>query len=113
MSKCVRAGDDGKQCTRVQLPRQSTCVAHTSEAAIFSAFAALSRTCDGGCPAATRAQGKAKGGVKYPAREWEVYVSEGEYYIDVEFETEDGFSGFSTVITHCPWCGGKLDAPDA
>ena len=38
---------------------------------------------------------------------------EDGYYIEVEFNWEDGYSDVATYINYCPMCGKKLEQEEA
>ena len=90
----MRAGGDDNRCAGEQLPRQSTCVEHTSRAAILYAFAALTRTCDGACKDGKEMQDIFKCSLSYDGGAW---------WLRLDAQAQ---------VTFCPWCSGRLEAPD-
>lgn len=84
-------------CDHPTLPGFATCKFHTATPEIV---AAMSHTCAGpSCPEAPdpKIARVFPPNLDGPRTFWDLWVR-GEYNVPV---------------THCPWCGGRLEAPDA
>lgn len=81
MGRCqqVVSAASREQCLLESVPGHNTCPRHTPPGFVHEAFAAITRTCDGGCS-------------------FSLTHDDGEW-----------FAGeFLRPITFCPWCGGRL-----